>query len=188
MAIRPGRAHAVLVLALAGAVGLVLERGRRTREDPAAVLAALRQAQGPRLPAAGRAGASVLGEPARYDRDRLYELIDGAAEAYLARGFERLHRRHLRPGRAVEVAAEAHRFGSEAGARAQLEAERPQRGGPVAGLAAVSDGSVLLAVAGRDLLKLTALSAGAGGRRGAGGAGRRVGGGAKAMTESTRTG
>jgi hypothetical protein len=161
MAIRPGRTHAVLVLALAGAVGLVLERGRRTREDPAAVLAALRQAQGPRLPAAGRAGASVLGEPARYDRDRLYELIDGAADAYLARGFERCIAATFGVGR-VEVAAEAHRFGSEAGARAQLEAERPQRGGPVAGLAAVSDGSVLLAVSGRDLLKLTALSAGPG--------------------------
>ena len=75
MAVRPGPVHAVLLLALAGAVGLVLTRGRGTREDPAAVLAALRQAQGPRLPAAGRAGASLLGEPARYDRDRLYELI-----------------------------------------------------------------------------------------------------------------
>ena len=158
MPLCPGRAHALLVLALAGAVGLVLERGRRTREDPAAVLLALRQAQGPRLPAAGRAGAALLGEPARYDRDRLYELIDGAADAYLARGFERCLAATYGVG-PIEVAAETHRFGSEAGARAQLEAERPRRAVAVPGLAAVSDGSVLLAVAGRDLLKLTALSA-----------------------------
>ena len=161
MAFGPRRAHAFLMLALAGAVGLVLEWGQRTREDPAAVLLALRQAQGPRLPAAGRAGASLLGEPARYDRDRLHELIDGAADAYLARGFERCLAATFGVG-PVEVAAEAHRFGAEAGARAQLEAERPRRAAPVAGLAAVSDGSVLLAVSGRDLLKLTALSAGPG--------------------------
>ncbi len=161
MALCPGRAHALLVLALAGAVGLVLERGRRAREDPAAVLLALRQAQGPRLPAAGRAGATLVAEPMRYDRDRLYELIDGAADAYLARGFERCLAATYGVG-PIEVAAEAHRFGSEAGARAQLEAERPRRAVSVPGLAAVSDGSVLLAVAGRDLLKLTALSTGPG--------------------------
>lgn len=161
MALCPGRVHALLALALAGAVGLVLERGRRTRDDPAAVLSALRRAQGPRLPAAGRAGAALLGEASRYDRERLYELIDGAAESYLARGFERCVAATFGVG-PVEVAAEAHRFGTEAGARAQLEAERPRRAVAVPGLSAVSDGSVLVAVAGRDLLKLTALSAGPG--------------------------
>ncbi|HYQ80324.1 MAG TPA: DUF6599 family protein [Anaeromyxobacteraceae bacterium] len=157
MALRPRRAHVFLLLALAAAVGLVLERGRRVRDDPAAVLLALRQSQGPRLPAA--AGATLLGEPARYDRERLYELVDGAADAFLARGFERCVAATFGVG-PVEVAAEAHRFATEAGARAQLEAERPRRAAAVPGLAAVSDGSVLLSVAGRDLLKLTALSTG----------------------------
>lgn len=163
---RPGPVHTLLLVALVAAVALVLREGRREREDRRDVLRALRSAQGPVLPPAARSGAASATAPARYDRDRLYELVDGAAEAYLARGFTScvaaVYAFGAPPG--VEVAAEAHRFETEAGARAQLEAERPRSAAPVPGLAAVSDGQVLLAAAGRDLLKLTALSAGQGGR------------------------
>ena len=165
----PRPVHAVLVVLLAGAVALVLAEGRRTREDPQAVLKALRVAQGPLLPPALRAGAALASDPARYPRERLHELIDGAAEAYLARGFEACVAATyaFAAGGAgpLEVAAEAHRFGNESSALSQLEAERPGAASPVAGLpAAVSDGSVLLSVAGRDLLKLTSLEASTRGR------------------------
>ena len=64
-----------------------------------------------------------------------------------------------------EVAAEVHRFASDAGARAQLDADRPRTAAPLAGAsAAVGDGNVLLATRGRDLLKLTALTTDPGGR------------------------
>lgn len=166
---KPRPVHAVLVVLLAGAVALVLAEGRGTREDPQAVLRALRLAQGPLLPAALRAGASATSDPARYPRERLHELIDGAAEAYLSRGVEAAVAATygFAAGGAtpLEVAAEVYRFGNESAAASQLEAERPRAASPVAGLpAAVSDGSVLLSVAGRDLLKLTSLQPSARGR------------------------
>lgn len=157
---RPRPVHALLVAVLAAATWLVLSPGQRVREDRAEVLRALRASSGPRLPAASRAGATLASEPARYDRERLYELVDGAAEGYLARGFQACVAATFALG-AVEVAAEAHRFETEAGAREQLAAERPRAAQPVAGLpGAVSDGSVLLAARGRDLLKLTSLAPG----------------------------
>jgi hypothetical protein len=153
--------HAVLLLVPALAVALVASQGRRTREDPAAVLASLRVLAGPALPPPASAAASGATEPARYDRETLYELVDGAAEAYLARGFERcVAVTYAFPGPPpFEVAAEVHRFGAETGARAQLDAERPTTAAPLPGQpAAVSDGNVLLAARRRDLLKLTALT------------------------------
>lgn len=166
---KPRPVHAVLVVLLAGAVALVLAEGRRTREDPQAVLRALRLAQGPLLPPALRAGAASASDPARYPRERLHELIDGAAEAYLARGLvtsvAATYAFAAGGATPLEVAVEVHRFGNEASALAQLEAERPRAAASVAGLrAAASDGSVLLSVAGRDLLKLTSLDPSARGR------------------------
>jgi hypothetical protein len=153
---RPGIRHLLLAVLLAAAVGAVLARGRHLREDPGAVLAALRLSAGPRLPEAAVAGAESATAPSRHERETLHELVNGAAEAYLSRGFERcLSALYAFPG-GLEVAAEAHRFSAEEGARAQLEAERPRTGRPVEG--GVSDGSVLLAVRGRDLLKLTSLT------------------------------
>jgi hypothetical protein len=156
--------HVVLVVALGAAAAWVLSQGRREREDPAEVLRALRASRGPVLPPAGRAGALSRGEVRRYDRDRLHELVNGAAEAYLARGFESCAAAvYAFAGEAAprEVAAEAHRFRSEEGARTQLEAERPRAAREVPGLPrAASDGQVLLALAGRDLLKLTSLDPG----------------------------
>ena len=164
MRFRPGPLHVVLVVALAAAVGGVLAEGRRTREDPADVVRALRASRGPVLPTASLAGASSRGELQRYDRERLYELVNGAAEAYLSRGFAScVATVYAFPGPAgpLEVAAEVHRFGGEDGARAQLAAERPRQAREVPGLpGAASDGQVLLATSGRDLLKLTALDPG----------------------------
>ncbi|HTT70901.1 MAG TPA: DUF6599 family protein [Anaeromyxobacteraceae bacterium] len=153
--------HAALLVVPALAVALTLSHGRRTREDERATLAALRALAGPALPSAEAASATRSSPPARYDRERLYELIDGAAETYLARGFEAcLAATYAYPGPPeIEVSAEVHRFASEEGARATLEAERPQAAVPLPGLAgAQGDGSVLLLARGRDLLKLTLLS------------------------------
>jgi hypothetical protein len=169
--------HVALVLALAAAVAAVLVPGRRTREDPADVLRALRASRGPTLPVAAKIGASSATEPARYTRQTLADVIDGAAEAYLRNGFVSAVMATYafeRPtsaaaaqgagGAAIEVAAEAHRFERGEGARAQATAEAPPRAAQVAGVPdASSDGAVLLAVAGRDLLKLTLLSPGEGG-------------------------
>lgn len=154
---KPRPVHFALVALLVAAVGLVAAGGRRTRDDRAATLAALRAAAGPRLPSAPAAGATARGEPARYAADTLYELIDGAAEAYLADGFEScVAAVYDFAGR--EVAAEVHRFASPEGARARLAAERSLTAQPVPGLpGALADGAVLLAVSGRDLLKLTDL-------------------------------
>jgi hypothetical protein len=159
--------YAALLAVPAAAATLVMAQGRRTRDDPRAVLASLRTAAGPALPAAAAASASSSTEPARYDRESLYELVDGAAEGYLARGFERcVAATYAFQGTArFEVAAEVYRFASDAGARAQLDADRPRSTAPLDGaLAAVSDGNVLLATRGRDLLKLTALTTDPGGR------------------------
>jgi hypothetical protein len=159
--------HLALVVALAAAVAAVLLPGRRTREDPADVLKALRASRGPSLPPAARLGAAFAADPARYAKDTLADVIDGAAEAYLRNGFVSAVMATYafeRAGTAVEVAAEAHRFERGEGARAQAAAEAPPRAAPVGGVPdATSDGSVLLAVAGRDLLKLTLLSPGEGG-------------------------
>jgi len=164
VAVRPGPWHLALVVGLAAAVAWVFSQGWRTREDPAAVMRALRAARGPLLPAAPATGAVGRADLQRYDRDRLYELVDGAAEAYLARGFESCVASVYEfpgPSGPVEVAAEVHRFAATEGARAQLEAERPRAGQPVPGLpSSANDGRVLVAVDGRDLLKLTALSPG----------------------------
>jgi hypothetical protein len=161
---RPGIRHILLVALLATGVLLVLRPGRQAREDPGAVLAALRASAGPLLPASAAAGAEGTTPPVRYTRDTLYELVDGAAEAYLARGFERGVASVYAFAGGVEVAAEVHRFSAESGARAQLEAERPASALPMEGLAAVGDDAVALAVRDRDLLKLTALTPDARGR------------------------
>jgi hypothetical protein len=144
----------------------VLLPGRRVREEPGDVLRALRAARGPTLPSAAHVGAASVTAPVRYGKDTLAEVIDGAAEGYLAHGFVSaamaLYGFGEGPAR-VEVAAEAHRFDRDEGARAQAGAERPRRAEAVPGVpGAISDGAVLLAVAGRDLLKLTVVSPGAG--------------------------
>lgn len=156
--------HVALVALLAAALAAILGPGRRVRVDRAEVLRALRASQGPRLPGPAACGARARTELVRYDRDTLYELVDGAAEGYLARGFEAcVASTYSFSGAAspLDVAAEAHRFASAEGARAQLRAERPASAAPLAvpgAAAAESDGTVLLAVAGRDLLKLTRLA------------------------------
>jgi len=159
--------HLALVLALAAAVAAVLLPGRRTREDPADVLRALRASRGPSLPPAATVGAASATDPARYAKDTLADVIDGAAEVYLRNGFVAAVMATYafdRTGSPVEVAAEAHRFERAEGARAQAAAEAPPRAASVQGVpGASSDGAVLLAVAGRDLLKLTVLSPGEGG-------------------------
>jgi hypothetical protein len=160
--------HAVLLALLVGVVAAVLLPGRGQRPEPADVLQALQAARGPSLPVPGRAGAASATPVARYNRESLADVIDGAAEAYLARGFTAAafstYAFGLTGAAPVEVAAEAHRFKTEAGAEAQAQAERPPRAGPVAALpGATSDGGVLVARAGRDLLKLTLLTPGAGG-------------------------
>jgi hypothetical protein len=160
--------HAALLALLATMVAAVLLPGRARREEPADVLLALQAARGPALPAPGRVGAASATEVARYGKETLADVIDGAAEAYLERGFTSAAFATYTfgpPGSApVEVAAEAHRFQAEAGAEAQARAERPSRAAPVPGLpGAVSDGAVLVARAGREFLKLTVVSPGGGG-------------------------
>lgn len=161
-ALLPRPVHVLLVALLGAAVAAVLLPGRSAREDPAEVLAALRASRGPRLPAASRVGASTASEPERYARDTLHEAIDGAAEAYIANGFDSAVFSIYAfgdTGREIEVAAEAHRFAGDEGARAQAEAERPRRGAAVKGVpGASSDGAMLLAVEGREMLKLTLLT------------------------------
>jgi hypothetical protein len=149
-------------------VAAVLLPGRVQRPEPADVLVALQAARGPSLPVAGRAGAATATPVTRYGRETLADVIDGAAEAYLARGFTAAafatYGFGLPEAPSIEVAAEAHRFKTEAGAEAQAQAERPSRARPVPDLpGGLSDGGVLVVRAGRDLLKLTLLSPGAGG-------------------------
>ncbi len=164
---RPRVWHAFLLLPLVAVAVWVVARGRTTRDDPAAVLAALRAAAGPSLPGAAAAGATARSAPSSYNRDSLYEYIDGAAESYLARGFERcLVATYTFPSTAadaLDVTAEVYRFAAPAGAREQMASERPAAAVPVAGVAdAFADPSTLVACRGRDYLKLTALSAGPG--------------------------
>jgi hypothetical protein len=158
--------HAALLALLAAALALVLAPARRLREDPSDVLRALRAARGPALPSPAAVGAASLSAPGRYGKDTLADVIDGAAEAYLANGFvaARMAVYAFDRGAPLEVSAEAHRFERPDGARAQAAAERPRRAEPVPGVeGAISDGTVLLAVAGRDYLKLTVVTPGAGG-------------------------
>lgn len=175
MAVSPPRPlHVALLLPLAGLLAWVAFRGRTTTEDPAAVLAALKAgkraaAGAPALPAAAAAGAASRTEPTRYDRENLHELIDGAAEGYLSKGFLDVQAASYTfagpAGKTFEVAAELHRFESAAGAEALAATERPPSAAPVAGASgAASDGSLLLAVRGSHLLKLTAFDPGSGER------------------------
>ena len=164
---RPRVWHALLLLPLLAVAGWIVERGRVVRDDPAAVLAALRAAGGPSLPGPAAAGAAARSEPSSYTRDTLYEYIDGAAESYLTRGFERCvvatYTFPSPPTDALDVTAEVYRFAAPAGAREQMAAERPTGATPVAGVAdGFADPSTLVACRGRDYLKLTALSAGPG--------------------------
>ncbi len=164
---RPRVWHALLLLPLVAVAAWLVVRGRTTRGDPAAVLAALRAAGGPSLPEARATGATARSEPSSYTRDSLYEYIDGAAESYLARGFERcVVATYTFPSPtndALDVTAEVYRFAAPAGAREQMASERPTGAAPVAGVTdAFADPSTLVACRDRDYLKLTALSAGPG--------------------------
>jgi len=163
--VRPRVWHALLILPLLLVAAWLVHGGRALRDDPADVLRALRAAHGPALPAADAAGASGRSEPSSYDRDTLYEYIDGAAESYLARGFERCvvaTYTFAGPAGALDVTAEVYRFAAAAGAREQMLAERPGAAAPVPGLAdAFGDAATLVATRGRDYLKVTALASGA---------------------------
>lgn len=152
----------LLLLPLAGVAVWLVERGRTAREDPAAVLAALRAAAGPTLPEAGAAGATARSEPSSYTRDTLYEYIDGAAEAYLARGFERCvaatYTFASEATEGLDLTAEVYRFAAPGGAREQMEAERPSDAKPVPGMPdAFADATTLVSTHGADYIKLTAL-------------------------------
>jgi hypothetical protein len=161
---RPRIWHALLLLPLVAVVVWVAARGRVNREDPADVLKHLKTAQAPTLPAAKAAGASERSALEQYDRETLYDYIDGAAEAFIARGFERCTVATYTiagVGAGLEVSAEVYRFAAADGARQQLEADRPSAVKPQAQLpAALTDGNVLLLASGRDLLKLTSLGRG----------------------------
>jgi len=162
---RPRAWHALLLLPLAGIAVWLVVRGRAVRDDPAAVLAALRATAGPTLPDAGAAGATGRSEPSSYDRDTLYEYIDGAAEAYLSRGFERcvVATYTVAPAgtEALDITAEVYRFSAVGGATGQMDAERPAAAQPVGGVpGALSDSTTLLSVRGCDYLKLTSLGSG----------------------------
>jgi hypothetical protein len=137
-------------------------RAAGERDDPTEVLRALRASSGPTLPEPATCKASSRSAIEHYDRDSLYTFIDGAAEAYLAQGFERCAAATYAFGGAespsVDVAAEVYRFREPAGAARLFAGERPGEARAVDGVpAAVTDGTVLLAVSGRDYLKLTLL-------------------------------
>ncbi|MFI5165336.1 MAG: DUF6599 family protein [Thermoanaerobaculales bacterium] len=154
-------AHVLLLTPLVAIAAWVGARGRATVQDPAAVLVALRDAQGPRLPSPAAAGAARCSEPTNYNRDTLYQYIDGAAESYLSRGFERCVAASFTFGGddALEVVAEVYRFVEPASARAQLEAERPGAARPLVGITDTwADDTALVAVNGHDYLKLTAMA------------------------------
>ena len=159
---RPRFFHLALLVPLAATAVWVAGRARTVREDPGAVLAALRAAHGPQLPEPAQAAANARTEPAAYDRETLYEFIDGAADAYLARGFERCvaaSYTFATNAGALELAAEVHRFSSSDGARQQLLADKPADATPAPGFGeAWADATTLLMVRGRDLLKLTSLT------------------------------
>jgi hypothetical protein len=162
---RPRLWHLLLLLPLAAIALWIGERGRHLRDDPADVLRHLKAQQAPALPEATAARASARSAIDLYDQKTLYDFIDGAAEAYIAHGFERCaaatYTFAVAGGAALEIAAEVYRFAAPEGAAAQLAAERPASGSAPAELpGAVTDGAVLLLADGRDLLKLTSLSPG----------------------------
>lgn len=161
MTARPRVRHLLLLLPLVAVAVWVGWRARAPRDDPAAVLRALRAAQAPTLPEAVAVGAAGRTAPETYDRESLYQFIDGAAEAYLARGFETCVAAtysFTTAGGPLEVAAEVYRFSGTDGPRGQRGEELPTAAAAVPEADdALSDGTVLLAVRGRDLLKLTAL-------------------------------
>lgn len=153
--------HPLLLLLLGGAVAWVAHRAQGVRQDPAAVLEALRAAQGPTLPLGEEVGASHRDAVESYDPTTLYDFINGAADAYLARGFTRcvatVYAFQGEQGGTFEVGAEVYRFATPAGARAQLEAERSPVARPLPGPEETwVDGGLLLALAGSDYLKLNA--------------------------------
>lgn len=163
MPARPRLVHVLLLLPLVGVVVWLAWRASSVREDPTEVLHALRAAAGPTLPDPSRCGATSRSEPERYDRNTLYTFIDGAADSYLARGFQRCtvatYTFPRTGGEPLEVVVEVHRFAEPAGARRMFEEERPADAAPVSlPNGAVMDGTVLLAVAGRDVLKATVVS------------------------------
>ena len=163
MTARPGVRHLLLLVPLVAVAAWVGWRARTPRDDPAAVLRALRAAQAPTLPQAEAVGAAGRSAPETYDRESLYQFIDGAAEAYLSRGFETCVAATYSFAAAdgpFEVAAEVYRFSGADGPRGQRDQELPSAAASVSEATdALSDGTVLLAVRGRDLLKLTALGA-----------------------------
>lgn len=156
--------HLLLLLPLVAVAGWIGWRAQVARDDPSHVLLALKAAAGPTLPAEGNAGATRRTDPQSYNRETLYEFIDGAAEAYLANGFERCTATvyaFADGAGELEVAAEVYRFGTPAGASAQMISERPTGAAVVPGLAeAFADPSTLVAVRRRDYLKLTAMATG----------------------------
>jgi len=162
---RPTGLHALLLLPLLAIVAWIVVRGRSVREDPAAVLEALRASHGPAVPSAAAIGASSRLEVGTFDRETLYEYIDGAADGYLENGFQRCaaadYTIEVEGGAAVELTIEVYRFADHGGARQQLAAERPAVAGEVPGVpGAVSDGTVLLATVGRDYVKAVTLTPG----------------------------
>lgn len=162
---RPGVHHVLLLALLAGVAWWVGQRAQAVRQDPAAVLEALRAAHGPYLPTPERVGATHREPVENFNPATLYDFINGAADAYLARGFTRCiataYVFSSEAGDTFEVSAEVYRFATVQGAREQLEAELPVAARPVPGAAeAWWDAGVLLAVAGTDYLKLTAFGRG----------------------------
>jgi hypothetical protein len=158
---RPRFWHVLLLLPLVAIVIWVAARGRVNREDPADVLRHLKTAQAPTLPEPTAAGAAARSALESYDRESLFDYIDGAAEAFNKRGFERCTAATYTAAGGLEVSAEVYRFAAPDGARAQIEADRPttvRSPAPLPG--ALTDGQVLLLASGRDLLKLTSLGRG----------------------------
>jgi len=154
--------HLVLLLPLVAVLVWVALRARNLRDDPAAVLHALRATHGPSLPAAATVQATQRTEPTAYNRETIFDFIDGAAEAYIKRGFEQcVAANYTFPGpggTTFEIAAELHRFANEHGASEQMAAEQPSQATPLDGAPHVLlDASLLVATHGRDYLKLTVL-------------------------------
>lgn len=155
--------HFILLLPLLGLAVWLGQRSAQEREDPAELLSALQVDAVPGLPSVEAAGAVARTPIETYDADGLYEFINGAADGYLAHGFElceaAVYTMPLEGDATVEIQAELHRFATPQGAVARVAAERPGAAEEIAGMdAAVSDGFVLLATAGREMLKLTSLS------------------------------